>query len=76
MFYVKIPVCYYYFIWFLILDAFSFGCFVCVKWDGALSILDSPTTPILSPEGVVGPMVRNGGALEMLLPTRNIVKGT
>ena len=74
--YVQIPVCYYYFIWLLILDAFVFGCFVRVKWDGVLSILDSPTTPILSPEGVVGLMVRNGGAPEMLLPTRNIVKGT
>jgi hypothetical protein len=40
-----------------------------------LSIWDSPTT-ILSPEGVVGPMGRNGGAQEMQLPIRNIASNT
>jgi hypothetical protein len=32
--------------------------------------------PILSLEGVVEQMERNGGAQEMLLPIRSIVKGT
>lgn len=52
-------------------------CCLCVlQWDGGLSIWDSPTTLILSQEGVVGPMGRNGGAQEMQLPIRSTVSGT
>lgn len=47
-----------------------------MQWHGEVSIWDSPTTLILSQEGVGGQMGRNGGAREMPLSIRSTASGT